>query len=1085
MKSKSKVIALTLVVIFSLAIFPLNGLLPTVGATYVEGEITMDTVWTLVDSPFILSGNVTVREGATLTIEPGVEVRFGGRFSIIINGRLIAKGTSEFNRLIKFTSNKETPKPGDWGTLYFNGTGQSPSLLENCILEYAASGITIADGEITIRSSVIRLNSENGVMALNGSATIGHNNLIYNNTASGVYISGGNVTVRANNVTFNGEGITLTGNLTTSNINITQNILAYNTYGINLDMEDNGNIVIEENKVHSNGYGFYVSANNTFITRNYIYNNSEAGIFYGQGSHKAHFNDIYNNTCGMEVTDAIVDATYNYWGHWSGPYHESLNPRGKGNPVSGDAANVRFIFFLSASIDHENHPPKAVLWTDKVNVAPGQNVTFVGTNSFDEDEHGRVDYYLYDFGDGGTGWTTLSMFFHSYNWVGEYNASLQVRDDFNSTSEIALTTIRVVNLPPLEVSLTLSNYIVDYNSTVLATVYVTNGTHPAVSANVTLFAVAKGFFANLTSSTNSSGYSTIAFVAPNVKDVTDIRIIARASKNGYADGSAYNYLRVLPPLNVALEPDREKLFSEEIMTVRVNVTDAYGEPVAYVHIRSFMNDSLIGEGLTDVNGTAIFEFTAPLVYEYSIITISVEAIKDLYARGFNACIVEVMPRELNVTVYCEAETIFSEESTSVFVFVYWNGQPVQDANVSLQVDCGYIDQAFIMTDLNGTATFAFIAPKTTVAVTANINATASKFGYVSGINRTVINILPRELDVIIYCKEEVLSEESTSVSVFVHWRGEPVQDANVSVHVDYGGFNQAFAMTGSSGMATFNFTAPKTTVNTTANIVVTATKDGYVSGANWTVIRIMPKVLVVYVTADRNITVSEEEINVVVHVEYDGTPIPNASVTLSFNVSTLSPLTAFTNNDGNVTFTFNMTAIPHDMMIAVTATASKDGYAENYDTLLLMAKPGNLTVFVYAVPYTVKPGESSRVVVYVKCGDRPVANANVTVIATIEGFVPITLSTDVNGFCELYIPAPKTAKALNVSITVDVAKVGYNSVHLSNCAFFNVVPEAEGIPWLTILLVLIPVLLVVVVVVLVKLGVVQVSFGEEEEGSVS
>ena len=982
MKSKSKIIALTLVVIFSLAIFPLNDLLPTVGATYVEGEITMDTVWTLVDSPFILSGNVTVREGVTLTIEPGVEVRFGGRFSIIVNGRLIAKGTSEFNRLIKFTSNKETPKPGDWGTLYFNGTGQSPSLLENCILEYAASGITIADGEITIRSSVIRLNSENGVMALNGSATIGHNNLIYNNTVSGVYISGGNVTVRANNITFNGEGITLTGNLTTSNINITQNILAYNTYGINLDMEDNGNIVIEENKVHSNGYGFYVSANNTFITRNYIYNNSKAGIFYGQGSHKAHFNNIYNNTCGMEVADAIVDATYNYWGHWSGPYHESLNPRGKGNPVSGDAANVRFIFFLSASIDHENHPPKAILWTDKVNVAPGQNVTFVGTNSFDEDEHGRVDYYLYDFGDGGTGWTTLSMFFHSYTSIGEYNASLQVRDDFNSTSEIALTTIKVANLPPLEVSLTLSNCIVDYDSIVLATVYVTNGTHPAVSANVTLFAVAKGFFANLTSSTNSSGYSTIAFVAPNVKDAADIRIIARASKNGYADGSAYNYLRVLPPLNVALEPDREKLFSEEIMTVRVNVTDAYGEPVADVHIRSFMNDSLIGEGLTDVNGTAIFEFTAPLVYKYSIITISVEAVKDLYAKGFNACIVEVMPRELNVTVYCEAETIFSEESTLVFVFVYWNGQPVQDANVF--------------------------------------------------------------------------------------------------VHVDYGGFDQTFAMTGSSGMATFNFTAPKTTVNITANLVVTATKDGYVSGANWTVIRIMPKVLVVYVTADRNVTVSEEEINVVVHVEYDGTPIPNASVILSFNVSTLPPLTKFTDNYGNVTFTFNMTAIPHDMMIAVIATASKDGYAENYDTLLLMAKPGNLTVFVYAVPYAVKPGESSRVVVYVKCGDRPVANANVTVTATIEGFVPITLSTDINGFCELYIPAPKTAKALNVSITVDVAKVGYNSVHLSNCAFFNVVPEAGGVPWLTILLVLIPVLLVVVIVVLVKLGVIQVSFGEEE-----
>lgn len=991
MKNKSKILALILSIIFGLGVFPLNNLLPTARATYFEGEITKDTVWTLVDSPFILSGNVTIKEGVTLTIEPGVEVRFGGKFSIIVNGRLIAKGTSEFNRLIKFTSNKEKPKPGDWGTIYFNGTDLS-SLLENCIVEYGASGTTIKRGELVIRGSVIHLNSENGVTALNGSLTIERDTLIYNNTLSGIYISGGNATVKVNTIEFNGNGITLTGNLTTCSINITQNIIARNAYGIRLDMKNYNreSFIITNNKVHSNDYGFYVSANSTIIERNYIYNNSKAGIFYGQGIHEAHFNDIYNNTCGMEVANANVDATYNYWGHWSGPYHESLNPRGRGNPVSGDAANVHFIFFLSASIDYEgrNNPPRAVLWTDKVTVAPGQNVTFVGTNSFDVDEHGRVDYYLYDFGDGeSSGWTTLSIFFHSYVSVGEYNATLQVKDDFNRVSNTTSTTIRVLDLSPLKVSLTLSNYIVDYNGTVLATVYVTNGTHPAVSANVNLFAVAKGFFVNLTSSTNSSGYSTITFAAPNVKDVTDIRIIARASKDGYADGSDHKYLRVLPPLNVALEPDRERLFSEEKMTIRVNVTDAYGEPVADVYLRLFRNDSLVSEGFSDINGTAIFEFTAPIVDEFSILTISVEAIKDLYAKGFNTCIIEVMPRELDVIIYRGAETI--------------------------------------------------------------------------------------------------LSEESTQISVFVYWRGELVQDANVSVNVDYGSFDQAFAMTDSSGMATFTYTAPRTTVNITANIAATATKYGYVGGVNWTVIEVMPKVLVVHVTADRNVTVSEEEINVFVHVEYDGVPISNASVTLSLNVSEFSPLTVLTNDEGDATFTFNMTLVPHDMVVAITATARKDGYAENSDTLLLTAKPGNLTVTAYALPLTVKPGEFTKIVVHVACSGRSVANASVTITAAIEGFAPMELFTDANGYCEFYVLAPSTTKALSVAVTVAVAKVGYNSVHLPDCVYFNVVPEAGGIPWLTILLVLIPVLLVVLIVVLVKLGVIQVSFGEEEEGSVS
>jgi hypothetical protein len=68
-------------------------------------------------------------------------------------------------------------------------------------------------------------------------------------------------------------------------------------------------------------------------------------------------------------------------------------------------------------------------------------------------------------------------------------------------------------------------------------------------------------------------------------------------------------------------------------------------------------------------------------------------------------------------------------------------------------------------------------------------------------------------------------------------------------------------------------------------------------------------------------------------------------------------------------------------------------------------------------------------------------------------------------------------------VTVNATKFGY--VASPTGVSLTVIPETGGMPWLTILLVLIPVLLVVVIVVLVKLGVIQVSFGGEEEGSVS
>ncbi len=66
-----------LVVIFSTFGFLNVKVFPTVKATYVEGDIKQDTIWTLLESPFIISKNIIVHANATLTIEPGVEVRFG------------------------------------------------------------------------------------------------------------------------------------------------------------------------------------------------------------------------------------------------------------------------------------------------------------------------------------------------------------------------------------------------------------------------------------------------------------------------------------------------------------------------------------------------------------------------------------------------------------------------------------------------------------------------------------------------------------------------------------------------------------------------------------------------------------------------------------------------------------------------------------------------------------------------------------------------------------------------------------------------------------------------------------------------
>ncbi|MGQ9546120.1 MAG: CFI-box-CTERM domain-containing protein [Dehalococcoidia bacterium] len=84
------------------------------------------------------------------------------------------------------------------------------------------------------------------------------------------------------------------------------------------------------------------------ITDAIISNNKNTGIYVCGGSAlEAHFNTIFGNSeCGL-LSDGggMVDATYNWWGHESGPWHET-NVLGKGNAVIG---NVYFKPWLGAA----------------------------------------------------------------------------------------------------------------------------------------------------------------------------------------------------------------------------------------------------------------------------------------------------------------------------------------------------------------------------------------------------------------------------------------------------------------------------------------------------------------------------------------------------------------------------------------------------------------------------------------------------------------------------------------------------------------------------------------------------------------
>jgi len=73
--------------------------------TPIIGFIAQDTTWTQANSPYVTLGSIIVKEGVTLTIDPGVTVQFDSGHSLTIEGTLIARGTDEQG--IKFTPKGE------------------------------------------------------------------------------------------------------------------------------------------------------------------------------------------------------------------------------------------------------------------------------------------------------------------------------------------------------------------------------------------------------------------------------------------------------------------------------------------------------------------------------------------------------------------------------------------------------------------------------------------------------------------------------------------------------------------------------------------------------------------------------------------------------------------------------------------------------------------------------------------------------------------------------------------------------------------------------------------------------------------
>lgn len=287
-----------------IALFVYSSLL---SQTNFQGGIYADTKWTKDKSPYIITGDIVVFPGKTLTIEPGVYVKFDGNYFIEIRGSLKAIGSE--NDTINFMSNKNNPQMSDWNGILININAEQSVTINYCKFVNATHSINFEssewEGDIIIKNSIFKNNN----YAMDGWAfnSVNIDSCIFINNMYAIY-GGQWKNVNNSRFTNNKYGIINPNILQMDKCEISGSdtaVYMYNQFG-----------EIKNSKIESNHFGIICSYKGVALNNNEILNN-KVGIRFDATSNdsmKVSKNKICGNDINVEnFDDTNKDLSGNCW----------------------------------------------------------------------------------------------------------------------------------------------------------------------------------------------------------------------------------------------------------------------------------------------------------------------------------------------------------------------------------------------------------------------------------------------------------------------------------------------------------------------------------------------------------------------------------------------------------------------------------------------------------------------------------------------------------------------------------------------------------------------------------------------------
>lgn len=347
-------------------------------ATDVADDILTDTVWDTEGSPYVVRNDISVALGATLSIEPGVIVKFdpaANKPTLYVFGDLVVNGKAEDkvyftsyyddaasgdtngdyvcepdideagNPIENCASNFE-PAPGNWGGIIFFDSHND--YLQNVVFRYGEDvvfmdhtylnlkNVEISHSKSGISGSVSNIDADKAnclgltdpcMMVYDGSTLNWNNSLVDTISDDAIYVF--------NNSFLNAE------KLQVKNIigNIKTGAYVFNNAHLTL-RESSFENCLGGDCITIFDSDSYVSTPSSLEVENSIFNHGPGSAIFALGDSKLNikiYHSIiknFDNFAMINFSSSFqIDAKDNFWGDSTGPFHPDLNPTGTAGVV--------------------------------------------------------------------------------------------------------------------------------------------------------------------------------------------------------------------------------------------------------------------------------------------------------------------------------------------------------------------------------------------------------------------------------------------------------------------------------------------------------------------------------------------------------------------------------------------------------------------------------------------------------------------------------------------------------------------------------------------------------------------------------